>query len=125
MQFYQSGVGLNLALAQGRDLGQVFHLQLPVALWRVNSDTVSIAVVWKAHAVISAVEMDKYNTIYNTTLWFHEAPFACVVIHAMGYPLLKNYAWMNIYKLISKTVEIQLSTSNVQASIVNTRTAFY
>lgn len=28
MQFYQSGVGLNLALAQGRDLGQVFHLQL-------------------------------------------------------------------------------------------------
>jgi len=29
----------------GRDLGQVLHLQLPVSLRRVNSDTVSIAVV--------------------------------------------------------------------------------
>ena len=30
------------------DLGQVFHLQLPVALRRVNSDTVAIAVVENA-----------------------------------------------------------------------------
>ena len=30
------------------DLGQVLHLQLPVALRRVNSDTVSIAVVVSA-----------------------------------------------------------------------------
>jgi len=31
-----------------RDLGQVFHLQLPVALRLVNFDTVSIAVVVSA-----------------------------------------------------------------------------
>ena len=40
----------------------------PVALRRVNSDTVSIAVVGSAsesasQAVGSAIEMDKYNTI--------------------------------------------------------------
>jgi len=41
-------------------------LQLPVALRRVNSDTVSIAVVGSAServAVRSAIEMDRYNTI--------------------------------------------------------------
>jgi len=31
-----------------RDLGQVLHLQLPVALRRINSDTVLIAVVGSA-----------------------------------------------------------------------------
>ena len=49
-----------------RDLGQVLHLQLPVALRRVNSDSVN-SCVWerfrKAHAVRSAIEMNKYNTI--------------------------------------------------------------
>ena len=50
----------------GRDLGQVLHLQLPVALRRVNSGTVSIAVVGSAseslmHAVRSA--MGCLNTI--------------------------------------------------------------
>jgi len=34
---------------------QVLHLQLPVALQRVNFDT--------AHAVRSTLKMDKYNTI--------------------------------------------------------------
>ncbi len=51
------------------DLGQVLHLQLPVALRRENTDTMSIAVVGSAserfmHAVRSAIEIDKYkNTI--------------------------------------------------------------
>ena len=31
-----------------RDLGQALHLQLPVALRQVNSDTVSIAMIWSA-----------------------------------------------------------------------------
>ena len=69
--FDRSVVGSNPALAAAyRDLGQVIHLQLPVALRRVNSDTLSIAVVgtgesfWKAQAVRSAIEMDKYNTIH-------------------------------------------------------------
>ena len=36
-------MGSNPALAATyRDLGQVLHLQLPVALRRVNSDTVSV-----------------------------------------------------------------------------------
>ena len=42
------------------------HLQLPVALRRVNSDTVSIAVVGSTSerlAVRSAIEMDQYNCI--------------------------------------------------------------
>jgi len=42
---------------------------LPVALWRVNSDTVLIGVV-KARAVRRAIEMDKYNTkIQFIYLW--------------------------------------------------------
>src|SRR6218665_4165947 len=63
-------VGSNPALAAMytcRDLGQVLYLQLPVALRRVNSDTVSIAVVGSA-SVRSAIEMDKYNTIQKSTL---------------------------------------------------------
>ena len=57
----------NLAAMYCRDLGQVLNLQLPVALRRVNTDTVSIAVVGSASerliAVRSAIEMDKCNTI--------------------------------------------------------------
>ena len=43
-------VGSNpiLAAKPGRDLVQALHLQLPVALGRVNFDTVSIAVVGSA-----------------------------------------------------------------------------
>ena len=48
-------------------LGKVFHLQLPVARRRANSDRVSIPVVESASerliAVRSDIEMDKYNTI--------------------------------------------------------------
>ena len=47
MPFVSRVVRSNPALA-ATDLGQVFHLQLPVVLRRVNSDTVSIAVVWSA-----------------------------------------------------------------------------
>src|SRR6218665_1245561 len=46
-----------------RNIGQVLHLQLPVAPRRVNSDTVSIAVVWSASAVRSTLEMDENNTL--------------------------------------------------------------
>jgi len=47
--FDRKVVGSNSALAAMlRDLGQVLPLQLPVALQRVNSDTVSIAVVGSA-----------------------------------------------------------------------------
>src|SRR6218665_1954505 len=45
-----------------RDLGQVLHLELPLSLLRVNSDTVSIAVVGNA-SERSGIKMDKYNTI--------------------------------------------------------------
>ena len=46
MPFDRKVAGSNPALAATyRDLGQVLHLQLPAALRRVNSDTVSIAVV--------------------------------------------------------------------------------
>ena len=38
-------MGSNPALAPRRYFGQVIHLQLPVALRQVNSDTVSIVVV--------------------------------------------------------------------------------
>ena len=49
MSFDRSVVGSNPALsATSRDLGQVLHLQLPVALRRVNSDTMSIAVFGSA-----------------------------------------------------------------------------
>ena len=41
-------VGSNPIEPPCRDLGQVLHLQLPVALRRVNPDTVSIAVVRRA-----------------------------------------------------------------------------
>src|SRR6218665_3621471 len=41
-------VGSNPALSTTQDLGEFFKLQLPVALRRVNSDTVSIAVVGRA-----------------------------------------------------------------------------
>jgi len=52
-----------------RGLGQALHLQLPTALRRVNSDTVSIAVVGRAsgsafwNAVRRAIQIDKYNTL--------------------------------------------------------------
>ena len=48
MTFDLRVAGSNPALAARRDLGQVFHLQLPVALRRISSDTVSIAVVGSA-----------------------------------------------------------------------------
>src|SRR6218665_867563 len=37
------------SIRHARDLGHVLHLQLPEAIRRVNSDTVSIAVVGKAY----------------------------------------------------------------------------
>jgi len=53
------------------DLGQVLHLQLFVAIRRVNYDTVSIAMIGRASerliAVRSPVEMDTYNTIMMIT----------------------------------------------------------
>ena len=55
-----------------RNLGQVLYLQLPVALRRVNSESVNFCGrerFWKAHAVRSAIEMDKYNTIQYNIQW--------------------------------------------------------
>ena len=44
------------------DLGQVLYLQLPVALRRVNSDTVSIAVIGSAsEGLMLWEEIDKYS----------------------------------------------------------------
>ena len=54
MPFDRRVVSSNLSLESlsllppRRDLEQVLHLQLPVALRRVNSDTVSIAVIGSA-----------------------------------------------------------------------------
>ena len=48
MPFNRRVVGSNSALAAMLEPGQVLHLQLPVPLRRVNSDTVSITVVGSA-----------------------------------------------------------------------------
>ena len=49
MQFGPEGRRLEFhSCRHARDLGQVLHLQLPVAIRRVNSDTMSIAVVGSA-----------------------------------------------------------------------------
>ena len=56
-----------------RVLGQVLHLQLPVTLWRVNSDTVSIAVVGsaseKTHAVRSVIGSIYVSLNRRKELW--------------------------------------------------------
>src|SRR6218665_2694067 len=46
MPFRPEGRGFESS--SSRDIGQVLHLQLPVSLRRVNSDTVSFAVVGNA-----------------------------------------------------------------------------
>ena len=68
MPFDRRVAGSNPALAATyRDLGQVLHLQLPVALRRVKSDTVSSAVVGSASERLMLYEAllkwIKYNTI--------------------------------------------------------------
>ena len=76
MPFDRRIVGSNPSLAAShvyRDLGQDLHLQLRVALWLVNFDSVDCCGsqrLLKAQAVRSAIEMDKYNTIYYLYLLF-------------------------------------------------------
>src|SRR6218665_2338142 len=69
----RSWVRIPLYSHHARDLGQVLHLQLPVVLRRVNSDTGSIAVVG------SASEMDKYNTINTIQLKSAVVKLTCVL----------------------------------------------
>src|SRR6218665_1960357 len=52
-------------LPSSRDLGQVLHSQLPVAVRRVNSDTESIAVVVSASERLML--LIQYNTIQCST----------------------------------------------------------
>ena|SRR6218665_101502 len=55
-----------------RDLGQVLHLQLPVALRRVNSDTVSLAVIGSTcESFEKRIEMDKHKTIQYDTIQYN------------------------------------------------------